>query len=32
MFCIFNDKRVICIMTNAMQTMCLLTYSVSVKI
>jgi len=32
MFFIFNDKLVICIMINAMHTMCILTYSVSVKI
>jgi len=32
MFFIFNDKLVVSIMTNAMHTMYLLTYSVSVKI
>jgi len=30
--CIFNDKLVICIMTNAMHTMHILTCSMSVKI
>ena len=29
---LFNDKLVICIMTNAMHTMYILTYSISVKI